>query len=105
MPCSLPPIGPIAIAYHWCAAEGDQAPRGLLVSRYAAFPGARSVIEGLDQILAHSRATWNKEYYWTEPFGDLSLDGRFLAFTSGRDNQVGTVGDHPRTDVWIVKLK
>jgi len=55
---------------------------------------------------AHHRAKWNNEYYWTEPFGNLSLDGRFLAFTSGWDDQVGTNGDgDPRTDVWIVKLK
>jgi len=55
---------------------------------------------------AHNRAKWNGEYYWTEPFGNLSLDGRFFAFTSGWDSQVGTDQDgDPRTDVWIVKLK
>jgi hypothetical protein len=54
---------------------------------------------------AHTRATWDNEYYWTEPFGSVSLDGRFLMFTSGWDEQVGTTGDgDPRTDVWIVKL-
>ncbi len=54
---------------------------------------------------AHNRAIWDPEYYWTEPLGNISLDGRFYIFTSGWDNQVGTtqVGD-PRTDVWIIKL-
>ena len=54
---------------------------------------------------AHNRAVWDAEYYWTEPVGNLSLDGRFYIFTSGWDNQVGLDkhGD-PRTDVWIIKL-
>jgi hypothetical protein len=55
---------------------------------------------------AHNRATWDPKYYWTQPYGNLSLDGRFFAFTSGWDNQVGTFEDgDPRTDVWIVKLQ
>ena len=55
---------------------------------------------------AHDRAVWDPEYYWTQPYGSLSLDGRFLSFTSSWDAQLGTVpgGDDPRTDVWIVKL-
>lgn len=54
---------------------------------------------------AHHRAVWNPEYYWTEPIGNLSLDGRFYIFTSGWDNQVGTTKDgDPRTDVWIINL-
>jgi len=56
---------------------------------------------------AHDRAVWDPEYFWTQPFASLSLDGRFFAFTSSWDNQLGTVpgeDDGPRTDVWIVKL-
>jgi len=55
---------------------------------------------------AHHRAIWDSEYYWTEPLGNISLDGRFYMFTSGWDGQVGVTpeGD-PRTDVWIVKLE
>ncbi|HWZ84367.1 MAG TPA: hypothetical protein VNW47_17190 [Terriglobales bacterium] len=54
---------------------------------------------------AHNRAVWDPEYYWTEPAGNMSLDGRFYIFTSGWDNQVGTTADgDPRTDIWIIKL-
>jgi hypothetical protein len=54
---------------------------------------------------AHNRAIWDREYYWSEPFGNVSLDGRFFMFSSSWDGQVGTNenGD-PRSDVWIVKL-
>lgn len=54
---------------------------------------------------AHNRAIWDPEYYWTQPYGNISLDGRFFSFTSSWDGQVGTTskGD-PRTDVWIVHL-
>jgi len=55
---------------------------------------------------AHNRAVWNPKFFWTQPLGNLSLDGRFFAFTSSWDGQVGVTkedGD-PRTDVWIVKL-
>jgi hypothetical protein len=54
---------------------------------------------------AHNRAVWDPEYYWTEPLGNLSLDGRFYIFTSGWNMQVGLDkhGD-PRTDVWIIRL-
>lgn len=54
---------------------------------------------------AHNRAIWDPEYYWSQPFGNISLDGRFFSFTSSWDGQVGTTpkGD-PRTDVWIVRL-
>jgi hypothetical protein len=30
---------------------------------------------------AHNRAVWDPEYYWSEPFGNISLDGKFLMFT------------------------
>jgi hypothetical protein len=55
---------------------------------------------------AHNRAVWNPEYFWTQPLGNLSLDGRFFAFTSSWDSQVGVTKEYgdPRTDVWIVKL-
>jgi hypothetical protein len=54
---------------------------------------------------AHDRVAWNPEYYWTQPYANISLDGRFFIFTSGWNNQVGTTKDgDPRTDVWIVKL-
>jgi hypothetical protein len=54
---------------------------------------------------AHDRAIWDPEYYWSEPFGNVSLDGRFFMFSSSWDGKVGTNknGD-PRSDVWIVKL-
>jgi hypothetical protein len=54
---------------------------------------------------AHHRAIWDPEYYWSEPFGNVSLDGQFFMFSSSWDGQVGTNknGD-PRSDVWIVKL-
>lgn len=53
----------------------------------------------------HNRAIWDPEYYWSEPFGNVSLDGRFFMFSSSWDGQVGTnlKGD-PRSDVWVVKL-
>ena len=54
---------------------------------------------------AHNRAVWDNEYYWTEPVGNMSLDGRYYIFTSGWDNQVGVTRDgDPRTDVWIIRL-
>ena len=54
---------------------------------------------------AHNRAVWDPEYYWSEPFGNVSLDGRFFMFSSSWDGQVGTNKDgDPRSDVWIVKL-
>lgn len=54
----------------------------------------------------HNRAVWEKEYYWTEPVGNLSLDGRFYLFTSSWDDQVGLTADgDTRTDMWIVKLE
>lgn len=54
---------------------------------------------------AHHRAIWDPEYYWSEPFGNVSLDGRFFMFSSGWDGQVGTNknGD-PRSDVWVARL-
>jgi hypothetical protein len=55
---------------------------------------------------AHDRATYDSEYYWTQPYGNMSLDGRFFSFTSGWDAQVGWDSDgDPRSDVWIVKLQ
>ena len=56
---------------------------------------------------AHNRAVWDAQFYWTQPLGNLSLDGRFFSFTSSWDGQVGVTkedGD-PRTEVWIVKLQ
>jgi hypothetical protein len=54
---------------------------------------------------AHNRAIWDEEYYWSEPFGNVSLDGRFFMFSSSWDGQVGTDSDgDPRSDIWIVKL-
>jgi hypothetical protein len=54
---------------------------------------------------AHHRAIWDHEYFWSEPFGNVSLDGQFFMFSSSWDGQVGVNknGD-PRSDVWIVKL-
>jgi len=53
----------------------------------------------------HNRAVWNSSLFYTAPLVNISLDGRFLMFTSSWDNQVGTTDTgEPRTDVWIVKL-
>jgi hypothetical protein len=54
---------------------------------------------------AHNRAIWDPEYYWSEPFGNVSLDGRYFMFSSSWDGQVGVNknGD-PRSDIWIVNL-
>ena len=53
----------------------------------------------------HNRAVWNSAFFYTAPLANISLDGRFLMFTSSWDNQVGvTDTGAPRTDVWIVKL-
>ena len=54
---------------------------------------------------AHNRAVWNPKFYWSQPYGSISLDGRFFSFSSSWDLQLGTFwGDSPRSDVWIVKL-
>jgi len=54
---------------------------------------------------AHNRAVWDPEYFWSEPFGNVSLDGRFFMFSSSWDNQMGVnENGYPRSDVWIVKL-
>jgi hypothetical protein len=54
---------------------------------------------------AHNRAVWDPEYYWSEPFGNVSQDGCFFMFTSSWDGQVGNdkEGD-PRTDIWLARL-
>jgi len=53
----------------------------------------------------HNRSVWEPAWSYTAPFGSISLDGRFLMFTSSWDNQVGTASNGgPRTDVWIIKL-
>jgi len=55
---------------------------------------------------AHNRSQWDPEYYWTQPYGNISLDGHFFAFTSTWDGQVGNDPDgDPRTDVWIIHLQ
>ena len=56
---------------------------------------------------AHNRAIWlGDKFYWTQPYGNISLDGRFFSFTSSWDGQVGTDPDGAaRTDVWIVHLE
>ena len=54
---------------------------------------------------AHNRGIWDKEYYWMLPFGNISLDGRWFAYTSSWDEQLGNDPDgNPRTDIWIVHL-
>ncbi len=53
---------------------------------------------------AHNRTIWDPEYYWTDPFGNTSNDGRFFMFSSTWDGQVGVTSTGPRSDVWIVKL-
>jgi hypothetical protein len=54
---------------------------------------------------AHNRAVWDPEYFWTQPLGNISLDGRFFSFTSSWGEQLGNTGQgDPRTDVWIVHL-
>jgi hypothetical protein len=54
---------------------------------------------------AHNRAIWIAPYFYTQPLGNVSKDGRFFLFTSGWDGQLGSDSHgSPRTDVWIVKL-
>jgi hypothetical protein len=55
---------------------------------------------------AHNRAVWNPKFYWSQPYGSISLDGRFFSFSSSWDLQLGTFwGSDPRSDVWIVELQ
>jgi hypothetical protein len=50
-------------------------------------------------------AIWDPEYYWSEPFGSVSLDGRFFMFSLSWDGRVGlNKNGDPRSDIWIVKL-
>jgi hypothetical protein len=54
---------------------------------------------------AHNRGVWDSKFYWTLPFSNISIDGRFLALTSSWDGQLGNdPNGEPRTDVWIVHL-
>lgn len=54
----------------------------------------------------HNRAVWNPTYFYTDPFGNISLDGNFLLFASTWDGQLGTTATGgPRSDIWIVKLR
>ncbi len=54
----------------------------------------------------HNRAVWNPAYFYTDPFGSISLDGNFLLFSSTWDGQVGTTPTGaPRSDIWIVRLR
>jgi hypothetical protein len=54
---------------------------------------------------AHNRVMWQEEYFWTQPYGNLTLDGGFFAFSSDWDDALGTYEGAPRSDVWIVKLQ
>ena len=54
---------------------------------------------------AHNRATYVFPYFQTQPLGSVSMDGRFLLFTSDWDSQLGTGTDgQPLSDAFIVKL-
>lgn len=54
---------------------------------------------------AHNRAVFIAPYFQTQPLGSVSMDGRFLLFTSDWDSQLGLSPDGtPRSDVFIVKL-
>jgi hypothetical protein len=54
---------------------------------------------------AHNRATYFPAYFYTQPLGNTSRDGRFFIFSSDWDAQLGTGTDgKPRTDVFVVKL-
>ncbi len=54
---------------------------------------------------AHNRSAVEKEYFNTQPLGNISADGRYFLFTSDWDEMLGTESDGtPRSDVWIVKL-
>lgn len=56
---------------------------------------------------AHNRAVWNPKFYWSQPYGNISLDGGFFSFSSSWDLQLGNSfwGSDPRSDVWIVRLQ
>lgn len=54
---------------------------------------------------AHNRATYVDPYFRTQPLGSVSRDGRFYAFQSNWDEQLGSLNNgEPRVDVWIVRL-
>jgi hypothetical protein len=54
---------------------------------------------------AHNRAVYTEPYFQTQPLGSVSMDGRFLIFTSNWDAQLGTgVDGQPLSDAFIVKL-
>lgn len=54
---------------------------------------------------AHHRAVYVEPYFQTQPLGSVSMDGRFLLFTSDWDSQLGTgVDGQPLSDAFIVKL-
>jgi hypothetical protein len=54
---------------------------------------------------AHNRATYEDQYFNTQPLGSVSRDGGFFIFTSDWDEQLGKeTNGTPRSDVWIVKL-
>jgi hypothetical protein len=55
---------------------------------------------------AHNRAAYIKDYFHTQPLGNVSMDGNFFLFTSDWDAQLGIGSDgSPRSDMFIVKLK
>ncbi len=53
---------------------------------------------------AHHRSSYNG-YFWDDPRGNISPDGRYFLFTSNWENTLGTSRDNrPRNDVFIVEL-
>jgi len=55
---------------------------------------------------AHNRATFVEGVFHSQPLGSVSRDGRFFAFQSNWDEQLGYLSNgEPRADVWIVKLE
>jgi hypothetical protein len=55
---------------------------------------------------AHNRSVYISPYFQTQPLGTVSMDGRFLLFTSDWDAQLGNgVDGQPLSDAFIVKLE
>ncbi|HOK47789.1 MAG TPA: hypothetical protein PLA43_10125 [Bryobacteraceae bacterium] len=53
---------------------------------------------------AHHRSRYNG-YFWDDPRGNVSPDGRYFLFTSNWENTLGTSPDNrPRQDVFLLEL-
>ena len=117
-PLPLPHLWGMEVRFSWTNGKlNDYAPVCGTTTSYDGDPSVKQAYDGeifcieTDESrstiwrFAHNRAAWDNPYFYTAPLANVSLDGRFLLFTSSWDNQVGTTNTGaPRADVWIVKL-